>query len=270
MLEAVRSGSLEVLASPRLERGCGVKVFFTGRRGGGSEEPFDTLNLSFAVGDRADAVASNRHLVAEELGVPLRNWVMPRQVHGSGAREVGAAEAGSGSLGYDTALPDTDALFTTTGGLAIGVLTADCVPLVIVDPGGPAVAVVHAGWRGALAGIAGDVVEIFQERTGERRGLLALLGPHIGPCCFEVGNDVACAFADRFGRGTVVTDCGAARVDLGAAVRRDLDASGIRPENVYNSGKCTACSTGYFSHRRRSTCGRQAALAAIEGAGPGG
>ncbi len=270
MLETVRSGTLEVLAFPRLERECGVKVAFTGRHGGVSDEPFDSLNLSFSVGDRPEAVTANRRLVAGELGLPLRSWVLPRQVHGAGVREVGASDAGRGAFGHDTAMPDTDALFTATGRLAVGVLTADCVPLVVIDPGRPAVAVVHAGWRGALAGIAGSVARMLRERTEERRELLALLGPHIGPCCFEVGGEVADAFARRFGRRVLTTDGIRTCLDLGAAVGLDLEASGIWPENVYRSDTCTACSTGYFSHRRGSPCGRQAALAIIHGGGSGG
>jgi len=166
----------------------------------------------------------------ERLG--LAEWATVRQVHG--ATVVGVS--GSGDQG------EADGLFTTEVGLPLAVLTADCLGVVIHGPG--RVAVVHAGWRGVASGVVTNAVE----RVGDVRS--AHIGPHIRPCCFEVGPEVSARFVGHLGR----TTSGTISVDLASAVAAQLP---VEPEIM---DRCTRCGSDTFSHRRNGTGERLAAV----------
>ncbi|MHB8895223.1 MAG: polyphenol oxidase family protein [Candidatus Geothermincolia bacterium] len=271
MLELVSLDGLEVLTAPALERECGVRVVYTGKHGAAGDAARDNLNISFDVGNDPRAVDENRRAVCQALGVGLDRWVLCRQVHGTAVAEVGALEAGRGAADYWSAIPRTDGLVTRCEELVLGVLTADCLPVVLVDPIAPAVAVVHAGWRGVLSGIAVEGARKLVDRSrGSFRDMLVFIGPHIGACCFEVGDEVAGLF-DQAVRQPSVVDEGARRtVDLGVALVEPLLALGVKAENCFDAGVCTMCSDDYFSFREDPHCGRQAALAWILEEGRGG
>jgi len=166
VLERVERGGLQILSVPGLEEEFGVRAAFTSRLGGSSSGTFHGLNLSYNVGDRPELVAANREKVARALCVPVGRWVLGRQVHGTAVARVGCVEAGRGAFDHRSGIPRADALMTTTPGLLAGVLTADCVPIIVLEPSTPSIAVVHAGWRGVLAGIAARVVVRLSKRSG--------------------------------------------------------------------------------------------------------
>jgi len=156
-----------------------------------------------------------------------------RQIHSA---ECVAGEGRGGVLGTG------DALLENTPGAVVAVKTADCVPLLLVDPVQRAVAAVHAGWRGTVAGIAQSAVAALGARFDSRAGdLHAAIGPAIGRCCYEVGAEVAAQFG-VFGR---------AHIDLAEAVRRQLEAAGVGPQRIYVAGLCTKCRTEKFHSFRR-------------------
>ena len=162
----------------------------------------------------------------------LGEWATVRQVHGAAVVDA----SGSGDHG------EADGLFTTEAALALAVFTADCLGVVIHGPRG--VAVVHAGWRGAASGVVANAVG----RIGEVRS--AHIGPHIRPCCFEVGPEVSARFAGHLGR----TRAGTTSVDLASAVAAQLP---VEPEVI---DLCTRCGDDTFSHRRDGTAARLAAV----------
>jgi YfiH family protein len=186
-------------------------------------------------------------LAAIGIDVPL---VTPRQVHGARVVRVHRPE-----------LPgEADALVTSTRGLAVGVVTADCAPILLRAPGGVTVAAVHAGWRGAAAGVVEAGVRALSEASGSRPDAIeAVIGPAIGPCCYQVGREVRDAFEARTGEATApawAPDGERFRLDLRAAVRGLLVASGVSA--VATVGPCTSCSTGLHSYRRDgAAAGRQ-------------
>jgi YfiH family protein len=160
------------------------------------------------------------------------------------------ADGRTGQLG------EGDALLENTPGCVVAIKTADCLPILLADEHRRAVAAVHAGWRGTVAGIAGRAVEAMRERFGtEPADLHAALGPAIGPCCYEVGTDVARHFGgkDRM------------HVDLADANRRSLVAAGVSPERIYTSDLCTMCRPYEFhSYRRdKEAAGRMFSFAGI-------
>lgn len=173
---------------------------------------------------------SRRHDIPE-------TWAMVRQVHGAEVLEA----TGPGTLG------DADAIVTETPGLAVAVLTADCVGVVIGAPG--AVAVAHAGWRGVAAGVVAATRQRL-EALGHSP-TFARLGPAIGPCCFEVGPEVVAAVGHR-----TVTRWGTVGVDLHAAVAEQLEGLEIESDD-----RCTMCSGRFHSHRGTGTDARQATVA---------
>lgn len=145
-------------------------------------------------------------------------------------------------------------------GLLLGVMAADCLPLLLFHEPTSSLAVVHAGWRGAAAGIASAAVRALCVPPGE---LLAALGPAIGPCCYEVGPEVAEAAA-RHPDSLVPTENGKYRFDLAGFVRADLEGAGVGPHRIDVSGLCTSCTDAlFFSHRRDGGPGRACAFAGV-------
>jgi polyphenol oxidase len=206
----------------------GARIWFFTRRGGVSEPPYDSLNVSKKVGDHPDAVAENLSTIGEAMGGRPSAWV--RQVAGDGVVRV----SGAGFAG------EADALVTSEEDLCLTVAVADCVPVALV--GGRDVGMVHSGWRGTLAGLAGKAA-----RGMESAALRAYVGPCIRECCYEVSEDLAGEFARRFGSEVV----SGRHLSLPAAIRADLERAQVVVE-VYDLGLCTGCRPDlFYSHRKQ-------------------
>ena len=192
---------------------------------------------------------------ADSLGYPGLPIVRATQVHGS--RVVVVARAPAPREVADAG--ECDALVTALPGVGLAVQTADCVPVILLAP--DAVGIVHAGWRGAAAGVARTAVEAFLSQTGDRDSVRTWLGPAIGPCCYEVGPEVAGRFAPRFARPS---NGDRFLLDLPAAVRQQLEEAGIPPERIMQPPGCTMCGgERYASYRRDGErAGRMIALVA--------
>ncbi len=205
----------------------GAKVWFFTRRGGVSEPPYDSLNVSRKVGDHPDAVAENFATIREAMDGRPSAWV--RQVAGDGVVRV----SGSGFAG------DADALVTSEEDLCLAVAVADCVPVALV--GGRDVGMVHSGWRGTLAGLAGKAAGEMEDPA-----LRAYIGPCIRECCYEVSEELAQRFARRFGSEVI----SGRNLSLPAAIQVDLEASGA--VEVLDLGLCTGCLPDlFYSHRKQ-------------------
>jgi YfiH family protein len=218
----------------------GARAAFSTRIGGVSEPPFDSLNLGILTEDERSALAENRQRLATALGLAPEQVVFALQVHGT--RLIRHP--------HDESLPEADGHLVTAPGFAPMVLAADCLPVALHGSGG--LALVHAGWRGLAGGIIADAASAVAASS-------AAIGPGIGPCCYEVGDQVLEAFADRgdgIARGRML--------DLPEVARRQLALAGV--ENVQSAGLCTSCNPElFFSHRRdRGRTGRQAGIAWLE------
>jgi polyphenol oxidase len=218
----------------------GIEVAFTSRLGGVSDGPFASLNLGALTADVLANVAENRRRAVEAIGGDPSVTTMAWQVHGREIREVVVQPAGGrfAEPGLEP-FPRSDGLVTSLRGRPMTLLTADCLPIAIAATGGERLALLHAGWRGLVAGIAEAGV------TSVGGPVCAAIGPGAGPCCYEVGEDVAAALQDRFGRD-VVRD---GRADLWLCATRALERAGAVA--VEAASECTICNPGrYFSHRR--------------------
>jgi purine-nucleoside/S-methyl-5'-thioadenosine phosphorylase / adenosine deaminase len=227
---------------------------FSTRAGGVSTAPFDTLNLGARWGDVAASVEENRRRLLRAAGVPGPLYVV-RQVHGAGVARVRAGDDPAA-----VARLEADALVTGDPGVTLGVFVADCIPALIVDARTGAVAAAHAGWRGTVAGVLPAVVRAMADEFGTRPDdLRVVLGPAIGPCCFEVGAEVIAAFAGALGgaadAGVVTASprdvAGKWHVDLNAANRLLLERAGVRPDAIDAAPACTSCDRAHFFSYRR-------------------
>jgi polyphenol oxidase len=227
-------------------------VVFSTRVGGVSVGAYESLNLGILTGDDPGRVVENRRLLAERVGIDAERARMARQQHGPDVRKA----APEGILTPGTHHQDCDGWWSDEPGQGMMLLTADCVPVAIARRNGahPALAVLHVGWRGLLAGI----VENGAAALGGG-DLTAAIGPGIGPCCYEVGRDVAEPFEARFGAEVSVDG----KLDLWRAT--ELALAGAGATEIERTDLCTFCHPElFFSHRRdRGTTGRQGVIAAV-------
>lgn len=228
---------------------------FLGRRGGRSVGPYAGLNLSFRVGDDPQVVKDNICDMKKAVGVHERRIITMKQVHGDHIAEVkdrNMKEAG-----------EADGMVTEEPEAFLGVLTADCVPILFVAPERRRVAAVHAGWRGTLAGIAAKMVHRFKQDYGIAPDEIeAALGPAIGDCCYEVGEDVTSPLIEKWGNcafSSMQERNGKTFLDLRLLNRAILEQTGVPSEQIFEIGPCTSCARDdFFSYRReRKETGRQ-------------
>lgn len=275
-------GEILVFTDDALFAQTGVRIAFTGRSGGVSEGAFGGLNLGTHVNDDPSSVAVNRQTLLNALGAPDAPLLVPNQVHGTNVVRVEDAAGGRGE-----ALPSElqrvraeiaegcDALVVEPENVVACLCFADCLPVILVASSGR-FAVAHAGWRGAVAGIAGmaarSLAQSQARETGETlqsvlAGMNAYIGPYIHVECFETGVDVAQRFEEAFGADCVQRDgfqgAGSVKVDLGRAVSTDLVNAGLNLERIADVRVCTKCNPEkYFSYRASSgVCGRHGAAA---------
>lgn len=224
--------------------------WFTDRHGGVSAAPFASANLGDHVGDDPSAVGANREHLATRLGVaPSTEWVWLRQVHG--ATVVDAQRATSEP-------PEADAAVTTRVGLPLVSCTADCAPIVMVAD--DVLGVVHAGWKGLVAGVVQQCVATM--RTHTDAAIHAVLGPCIHPAAYAFGAVDLERIASSLGDDVVgSTATGDPALDLPTAVRAACALAGV--DTFEDVAVCTAASPDHFSHRRDGVTGRQALVAVL-------
>lgn len=231
-----------------------LRAGFLTRQGGTSLAPYAGLNLSFSTGDDPLRVRHNRELVAGALGVPLSRWILAQQVHGARVQVVHKKDCGRGALEAQTAIAGTDALVTAEPGIALCTAYADCVPLLFYDPVRQAIGAAHAGWKGTVLKIAAETVNVMTRQFGTNpQDLKVAIGPSIGPCCYQVGDEVAGKFRKSFPEVQILLgpdEEGRFRLNLWEANRKALVDLGVRQEQIKVMELCTACTTEkFFSHR---------------------
>ena len=235
-----------------LENCDGIRHGFFTRQGGVSKGIYGSLNCGLGSGDDAESVRHNRALVAETLGVPPERLLTLYQIHSATAVIVDKPWNGEAA--------EADALVTRTPGLAIGALTADCAPILLCDPQARVIAAAHAGWRGALSGVAEATIAAMEELGAKRERVVAVIGPSISQRAYEVGAD----YVDRFlaeepaSEAFFMTDesSGEPHFDLSGYVAERLSRAGVG--SVSDLGLCTYCDeTRLFSYRRSQHHGEE-------------
>jgi YfiH family protein len=236
-LPFLRATTLTAWEIPGLHHG------FMSRAGGVSGGRYATLNLAERVGDHPTAVEENWS--RWNAAYPKMRVARLRQEHGNVVHPVDAD--------YDGALPHGDGMVTATPGIAVGIFTADCVPVLLIDTARQVVGALHAGWRGTLANIAREGVGAMVALGARAHEIRAALGPAIGICCFEVDRGLADSFIVAMRQSSADVRAGRpgkAYLDLRAIIRGQLERSGLDPQTITNVGPCTRCANDqYFSRR---------------------
>src|SRR5215213_589179 len=223
----------------------GARAAFSTRIGGISEAPYHALNVAILTGDDPEAVRANRRRLAGVLERDPEGVVMGRQVHGAEIVEHWTRQRPAVFADVLASKERVDAHATSNPELTPLVMTADCLPVALSGPGG--VAIAHCGWRGLAAGIVAEAVEAIDATA-------AAVGPGIGPCCYEVGDEVLAEFED------LDEVAGGRMLELTAVARSLLARAGVT--EVESADLCTSCNEElFYSHRRDGErTGRQAAL----------
>jgi YfiH family protein len=222
---------------------------FPERTGGVSTGPRASLNLGFRWGDEREHVEENRRRVAAMVGYDPTQLQVTKHVHGTRVWRVGEPQPDP---------PEFDGLVTDRVGPVLGAFAADCIPMLFADPTARVIGACHAGWRGTVAGVAGNVIARMAELGARASDTRVALGPSIGACCFEVGPEVVAAFRTALGDvpGMVVAGRAKDHVDLRVATCAVLERAGVRAEHVDASPPCTRCTPDrFFSYRRDGQAG---------------
>ena len=218
--------------------------FFT-RRGGVSEGPFASLNCSLSGQDRREAVLENRARVARALGAEPARLIGLLQVHGAAVVQVTAPWApGEG--------PRADAMVTDRAGIALGIVTADCAPVLFADAAAGVIGAAHAGWRGAVAGVLEATVAAMAALGARAERIVAAIGPCIGQASYEVAADLHAAVGDE--RFFIAGRAGRWQFDLAGYCAARLRAAGVAAPAVV-AADTAAEADRFFSHRRRTLAG---------------
>ena len=223
--------------------GAGVRGAFTRRGQGGSQGAWSGLNLGLNTGDDGARVRANREALGRAFGAPI---VFATQVHGADVARV--FEPAGDACG------EFDAMTTSVAGLALGVLVADCVPILLGDGARGAIAVVHAGRAGLVAGVVPAAVEALVDRGARRESMRAAVGPSACGACYEVPRDMQADVAAAVANVSTTTRAGTPGLDIAAGVIHQLAASGVR--GVSRVQVCTIEDDGYYSYRRAQRSGQ--------------
>lgn len=217
---------------------------FFGRAGGVSTGPFSSLNMSYRVGDDRSAVDENWRRVGALIGASSP-MAMVNQVHGNEIHLATSERVGE--------RPQGDGMVTAEPGIMLGILTADCVPVLMFDTEARVAGALHGGWRGTIAGIATRGIRSMVAAGADPKRIRVALGPSIGWCCFEVGTDVAQRF-EREVEGVAPHlrpgRPGKAYLNLRSILADQLQRAGVRADAIIKAGPCTRCDAEHYFSRR--------------------
>ncbi|HVM32365.1 MAG TPA: peptidoglycan editing factor PgeF [bacterium] len=271
-VKAVEKGGLVFLSFPRLGPEPALKQVISTRMGGVSSGAFASLNLSAQVGDDPLKVAKNRELFKAGAGYKKTRLVQAKQIHSDIVLKVGPEDLKG--LPLSGPWKEGDALITAEKNVTLMILVADCLPALFYDPIHQAIGLAHAGWRGTASHIVAKTLLAMGEAFGTQASEVRVaLGPCIGPCCYEVGDDVKGQFEEIFPWAKEVFQRsfgGRFKLDLAEANARQLKDLGVTEENLIRSNLCTVDRSDWFySHRAEAgsgaSTGRLGAFLMLEG-----
>ena len=262
----IKKGELEYIKFSNLEKyGEYIEHCFTTRKGGVSRGEFSSLNLGLKKRDSRENVLENFRRICSVLNIELSNIVLSDQVHGTNIRVVTEKDRGKGIF-IESDIVSCDGLITNTKNVALITFYADCVPVFLFDPEVKVIGLAHSGWKGTLHQISAKAVNVMVERFNcKPENIVSAIGPSIGVCCFEVGNEVKDQFINKISWSKnfcIKKDEEKSYIDLQGIVKQTLINSGLKNENIFISNICTKCNKDmFFSHR--GDMGKTGSLAAI-------
>ncbi|MBS7299157.1 MAG: peptidoglycan editing factor PgeF [Eubacteriales bacterium] len=258
MFRLVKNGNLCYYTIDAFENTGLVKHCFTTKHGGVSEGCYESLNLRMNCDDSEENIHENYRIICNELGIDVNSLVLSKQVHKTDIAGVTSADKGNGFV-FENKFESADALVTNEKNVPLVTFFADCVPVFLLDTKKEVLALVHSGWRGTANGISALTVQHMIEHYGSTaEDIIAAIGPSIRKCHFEVGDEVAAEFDERF----VDRAKEKPYVDLQGCIIEQLIGCGVKRENITDSGICTCCRCDeFYSHR--TTGNERGTMAAI-------
>lgn len=252
-------GDLKYFTIDEFEETGLLKHCFTTRCGGVSENEFKSMNLRMHCEDRKENILKNYEIICDEIGVNFENLVFSNQVHCDTILSVGKEDMGNG-ITRPQKWDGVDGLITNEPGVPIIIFAADCVPVFFFDKVKKVIALVHSGWKGTVLKISAKCIKkMVEEYSCNPKDIMVAIGPSIGVCHFEVGDDVADIFRDTFG-DTVLEKQEKWHVNMQKAIEIQLRKQGV--ENIVKADICTYCQSNLlFSHRQ--TGGKRGVMAGI-------
>jgi polyphenol oxidase len=234
----------------------GLSVGFTTKNGGNSVDEFSSLNLGLHVNDQNEIVIKNRDILSKVLRVSLDNWVFAEQVHSNVIKKVTKESKGKGISVYEDGITGSDGIYTSEKGIMLSLCFADCVPLYFIAPEHSLIGLAHAGWKGTVKNIAGEMIIKWNKDEGVNlKDIKVAIGPAINDCCYIVDEKVISSI-DKNILGvyplpySTVSE-GQYKLNLPLLNKYYLLSAGIPEENIITSDLCTSCESElFFSHRR--------------------
>ncbi|MCA1029990.1 peptidoglycan editing factor PgeF [Bacillus timonensis] len=229
---------------------------FSTKRGGHSCAPYTSLNLGLHVDDKIEDVLSNRHTLSNIVGFNTSNWVCSNQVHDNKITKVSLNDMGKGVYSLENSIEDSDGLYTFDSNILLTLCFADCVPVYFFSPSYHAIGVAHAGWKGTVKDIAGEMIRLWTRNEKiPHSEIFTAIGPSIGSCCYIVDDrvieNVNKVLVDHPESTYKEVDIGQYSLNLNQLNEKLLLQSGIPKENILISHYCTSCEDElFFSHRR--------------------
>lgn len=261
MFRLKTSGRLQYYTIDEFEKTGLVKHCFSTRNGGVSKDEFQSLNLRMNSDDKKENILQNYKIICDEIGINFEDLVFSNQVHDDKICIVGKDDCGNGII-KPQKFESADALMTSEAGVPLAVFGADCVPIYFLDTKNRVIALAHSGWKGTVLRIGEKTVRtMMHEFSSKAEDILIGIGPSIGVCHFEVGDEIADIFRDNFGVA-VIEKQEKYHVNLQKAIRIQLHDIGVPDKNIVESGVCTYCKSDLlFSHRK--TGGKRGVMAAL-------
>lgn len=267
IFEICQKDNVVFIQMPILSNTGLVKHCFSTRLGGISSGIFESMNLGFHRGDDEEKVRDNYRLLCEAIGMNTNDLVFSDQIHEDKIIIVDKKDRGKG-FHKENDICGVDGLITKDKGVALVTSFADCVPLFFLDPQKQVIALIHAGWRGTVKKIGAKTVQLMEDNFGSKsEDILAVIGPSIGACCFEVSEDVKIEVEKMFNRDIIdkivkKQSKNKYMIDLWTANEEVLLEAGIKKEHIEKTDICTMCNKDFlFSHR--GTDGKRGNMVAI-------
>jgi YfiH family protein len=262
----VKKGELEYFKFSNLEKHSDmVEHCFTTRKGGVSKGEYSSLNLGLKKKDSCKNVEQNFAIICNAINIDLANLVLSDQIHSNNVRVVSEKDRGKGIL-IESDIRNCDGLVTNARNVALVTFYADCVPIFLFDPKNKVIGLAHSGWKGTLEQIAAKTANVMIEEFNCNPGnIISAIGPSIGQCCFEVGNEVKDQFINKLDWSRdfcIKKDEEKSFIDLQGIIKHTLIDCGFKIQNIFISNICTKCNKEiFFSHRGDN--GKTGSLAAI-------
>lgn len=260
------SEHIPIIRFPALSQYEEILHFITTRHGGYSEKPFQSFNLATHVGDREENVLKNRVRLARSLDIAVEKFFYTSQEHGSRVFLINDEIVFQNSNSISGTIPVSDALITDCKGICLLIFVADCVPVLLFDCRKKVIGLVHAGWKGTVSLISRKTVQLMQSHYGCRvQDIICAIGPSIGPCCYEVGNEVIDKVRECFPEGLKLIHSQENNnkyfFNLWQANKIQLLSCGIFEEHIETASMCTSCHSDLFfsSRKEHKLTGRFAA-----------